>query len=94
MGEFKIAFGFVMVENEDWLIVETFADGGVVKEFREEDGTGGIDDNIAVGREVEVDFDARPIFEIAQVFRNVNWAIEGSLVMVAEDFVESEGGAE
>ncbi len=96
VGESEVVFGFVVVEDEDGFFGEFVSDRGVVEEFREEGGGGGVDDDVAVGFPVEVVFDAGPVGEVAEVFRDVNGAVEGDLfglVEVRDEVVEGEGGA-
>ena len=58
VGEVKVVGGFVVVNDEDGLVVEAILDGGVVEEFREEDAGGGVNDNVAVGQEIKLIGDA------------------------------------
>ena len=95
--EGEVVGGFVVVEDEDGFFGEFVGDGGVVEEFAEEDGSGGVDDEVAVGLPVEFVSDARPVGEVAEVFRDVDGAVEGDFfcgVEGADEVIEGDGRAE
>lgn len=69
----------MVVEDKDGGFGEAVFDGWVFEKFGEEHFGGSVDDDIAVGAEIELVFDARPIGKVAKVFRNVDGAIEGDL---------------
>ena len=96
MGKIKVVFGFVVVEDKDGGGVKLVFYGGVVEKFSEEDFGGGVDNNIAVGAPREVARDARPVGIVAEVFRNVDGAVErdfGGRIKSGNEIVEGESGA-
>ncbi len=74
--EFEIWSSFVMVDDEDRVVVETVCDYSVVEELGKKDGCGGVDNDVAVSLVVEVSRDAAPALEVAHVFWNFDRTIE------------------